>query len=157
MSTCISHLLRSWQLTHTPVIYNIDELTHGKPLQNPTLGVLIAEGGMFLGGDQGSGPPKSRCEVLCWGLHGAGVMMAVSLIIPSGHQAAPYRIYAFHWFLWDVNETRETKKDMVEATQSSSLEQTLHLKVDSSQQRASSSDIPPREANSISQPGNLRI
>jgi hypothetical protein len=44
---------------------------------------------------QGSGPPKPRCEALCRGLRGTGVVIAVSLMIPWGHQAAPRHIYAF--------------------------------------------------------------
>jgi hypothetical protein len=66
------------------------------PLQNPTLGILVMEGGGggSLDGEQGSGPPKPRCEVSCRGLHGTGVVTAVSLTIPSWHQAAPCHINA---------------------------------------------------------------
>jgi hypothetical protein len=38
---------------------------HHYPPQNPTLGVLVAEGETFLDGEQGSGPPKPKCEVSC--------------------------------------------------------------------------------------------
>jgi hypothetical protein len=72
-----------------------------------------------LDGEQGSGPPKPKCEVSCWGLHGTGVVIAVSWTIPLGHRAAPRFINAFHtygalWvvtfvprFSWNDNETQE--------------------------------------------------
>jgi len=50
------------------------------PLQNPILSILIMEDGGVntLGWQQGSGPPKPRCEVSCWRLHGTEVVTAVS-------------------------------------------------------------------------------
>jgi hypothetical protein len=55
-------------------------------------------------------------------------------------------------FSWDKNGTQEIKEKTAEAIQRSSLTQSLHLKVYSSQQGASSSGISPRGADSISQP-----
>jgi hypothetical protein len=46
----------------------------------------------------------------------------------------------------------ENKRDVVEAKQRSSQKQNVHLKADISQLGASSSGIPPRRADSISQP-----
>jgi hypothetical protein len=69
-----------------------------QPLQNPTLGVSVPEGVMSLDSKQGSGPPKPRCEALCQGLHGTGVVIAVLLTIPSGHQAVPHHTNAFHLY-----------------------------------------------------------
>jgi hypothetical protein len=79
--------------------------------------------------------------------------------------AAPLHIYAFHSYraLWVVTvcspafvehkwNTRN-KREMAVVIQRSSPVQSLHLKVDSSQQGASSSGIPPWGADSISQPG----
>jgi hypothetical protein len=48
------------------------------------------------------------------------------------------------------------KREMVEVIQRSSLTHSLHLKVDSSQQGASSSGIPLWGADSISQPGEAK-
>jgi hypothetical protein len=71
-----------------------------------------------LDGEQGSSPPKPRCEVY-WRLHGTRVVIAVSLTIPSRHQAAPCHINDFHpygalwvvnlvpWFSWKENGTGE--------------------------------------------------
>jgi hypothetical protein len=83
------------------------------------LGILIVKGVTTLDSKRGSGPPKPRCEVSCQWLHGTGVVIAVLLTIPLGHQAAPRHIYAFHphgdlWvvpfvpqFSWNNNGTRE--------------------------------------------------
>jgi hypothetical protein len=46
-------------------------------------------------GEQGSGPPKQRSEVLCRRLHGNEVVIAVSRTIPSRHRAAPRRMYVY--------------------------------------------------------------
>jgi hypothetical protein len=48
------------------------------------------------------------------------------------------------------------KREMAEVIQKRSLTQNLHLKVDSSQQGASSSGIPPRGDDSISQPNEAK-
>jgi hypothetical protein len=64
-----------------------------KPLKNPTLGVLVAVGGNISGWQTGLWSTKAK---VCGGMHCTGVVMAVSLMIPSGHQAAPCHIYAFH-------------------------------------------------------------
>jgi hypothetical protein len=37
----------------------------GNPLQNPTLGILVMEEVTSFDGEQGSGPPKPRCEAPC--------------------------------------------------------------------------------------------
>jgi hypothetical protein len=50
----------------------------------------------------------------------------------------------------DKNGTWKTKEKVAEATQSSPVTYSLHLKVDSSQQGASSSGTPPWAADSIS-------
>jgi hypothetical protein len=56
-------------------------------------------------------------------------------------------------FSWDKNGIQEIKEKTAETIQRSSLTQNLLLKVDSSQQGASSSGIAPRGCDSISQPG----
>jgi hypothetical protein len=73
----------------------------------------MGEGVTFLDKKQGSGPPKLRCEVTCWGLYDPDVVIAVSLTIPLKHRAAPHHINAFHlhgalqvvtfvpWFSWN--------------------------------------------------------
>jgi hypothetical protein len=98
-------------------------------------------------------------------LHGTGVVIAVLLMIPSGHQAAPCCINAFHpygaiqvvtvcspFLVRQKMEHWKMKEKIVEAIQRSSLTQSLHLKFDFSQQGASSSGIPPQGADSIRQP-----
>jgi hypothetical protein len=73
-------------------------------IQNPTLVVLVAGGGGGNDGLKDSDPPKPRCEASCRRLHGTEVVIAVSQTIPSGHQAAPSRMYASHthWVLLAV-------------------------------------------------------
>jgi hypothetical protein len=66
------------------------------PLQNPTLGVLIADRVTSYYGKQDSGPPKPRCEASSQRLHVIEVVKAVLRTIPSGHRAWPHRIYAFY-------------------------------------------------------------
>jgi hypothetical protein len=51
---------------------------------------------MSLDGEQGSATPKPRGEVPCQGLHGTEVVIAVSLMIPLGHQGASRYIIAFY-------------------------------------------------------------
>jgi hypothetical protein len=55
------------------------------PLQNPTSGIPVTEGRNVY---RGNGSPTPRCDASCQGLHGTGVVIAVLLTIPSGHQAA---------------------------------------------------------------------
>ena len=52
-------------------------------LQKPTPGVPMAA-------NKGTGPSKPRSEASHWGLQGTGVVTAVPLMTPSGHQAAPH-------------------------------------------------------------------
>jgi hypothetical protein len=73
------------------IIINEDVL-----LQNPALGVLVAQGVTSCDVKQDSGPLKPRCEASCRRLRGTEVVTAVSQTIPSGHRAAPRRMYAFH-------------------------------------------------------------
>jgi hypothetical protein len=62
------------------------------PLYNTTLGVLAVEGHNALGRQT-----RLWCAEVnaCRRLHGTDVMTAVSQTIPSGHRAAPRRMYAF--------------------------------------------------------------
>jgi hypothetical protein len=98
-------------------------------LQNPILGILVVEGVRSLDGEQGSGPLKPRYEVSCQGLHGTEVVMIVSLMIPSGHWAAPRCINAFFHSYgalqvvsceWKWNTVN--KREMVEANELSDIE-----------------------------------
>jgi hypothetical protein len=57
---------------------------------------LLWRGVTSLGGEQGSGLPKPRREASCQGLHGTGVVIAVSLTILLGHRAVPHNINVFH-------------------------------------------------------------
>jgi hypothetical protein len=92
-------------------------------------------------------------------LHGTGTVIA---IIPLGHSAAPYSINAFHphtalqvvtciLFLTEHKCNMRNKREMVEATERNSLAQSLHMKVDSPQQRVSISGTQPHGAESINQ------
>jgi hypothetical protein len=51
---------------------------------------------MSYDGELGSDQPKPRCEALCRRLRGTDVVIAVSQTFPSGHRAAPRRMYVFH-------------------------------------------------------------
>jgi hypothetical protein len=51
---------------------------------------------MYKVGKQGSGSPKLRCGVSCQRLHGTEAVITASQIIPSRHQVASHRMYAFH-------------------------------------------------------------
>jgi hypothetical protein len=78
-------------------------LTKSQPLEFSSRGLTSSDS------EQVSGPQKSRgkvscprCEASCRRLHGTRLMMAVSVKIPSGHEAAACRIYSFHHYraLW---------------------------------------------------------
>jgi hypothetical protein len=127
-------------------------------------GILVAKEVTSLNGEHGSCPPKPRCEVSCRGLRGIGVVVTLTLIVPSGHQASSRRIYAFQLYgaLRVVTdyfpgsrgtemESRETKRK-AKAKQGGSVTQSPYQKIGSLRHGVSSSDTPPQESESLSRP-----
>jgi hypothetical protein len=62
----------------------------------PWMSLSWSEGNIGQQLQSGDHPPTPRCEVLCQGMYDTGVVIAVLLMIPSGYQAAPSCIYAYH-------------------------------------------------------------
>jgi hypothetical protein len=71
----------------------------GLPRRNPTTGVLVTEGNVL--GRQ-TGLWSTEAKASCRRVHGTEVLTAVPQTIPSGHRAAPRRMYGFysHGLCW---------------------------------------------------------
>jgi hypothetical protein len=136
-------------------------------LKNPILGTLVIKGITPLDDKQGSDPLKSRCEESHQRLHSTESVTAVSPTIPLGYQTAPNHIIAFHPHgdLWvetlfrssyGTRMKHKNKRVTAEALQRNIQILNPQLLVDSSQQGASRTSIPPQRADSTSQPEELR-
>jgi hypothetical protein len=119
LCTCIQRITdiiisRQDHIWDCTTLYHITPHSKIQPLASSS-----QRGVTSLDSEQGSGPPKPRCEVSCRGLHGTKLVIVVLLTIPLGHRAAPCCINVFHpygalwvvtfvpWFSWNENGTRK--------------------------------------------------
>jgi hypothetical protein len=141
----------------------VSTLSHWCPSKIQPLASSSRRGVTSLDGERGSSPPKPRCEESCRGLHGNGMVIAVSYLIPLRYRATPRRINAFTlWgsaggdFCSPVLVEHENKNVMAEVMQRSSLTQSLHLLDNYSQQGVSRSAYHLRELTVSVNPGKQK-